>query len=167
MALTSLDIQQQRFPVRLRGFDPRAVEEFLAQAAGAFEEVQRENFRLNDDAQKLKSDIVEYKKREGTFKMALLQSQKVIDQMQANARKQADLIVADAQNKAARLLHHSQKRLAQLQEEIVTLKRQRVQIEVEIGSIIECHRRLLTISQEAAQEMDEQDGKLKVLKPQK
>jgi cell division initiation protein len=167
MALTALDIQQQRFRTKVRGIDPKEVQTFLEQAAAAFEDLQRENHRLSDDVRQLRGEIEEHRKREGTFKRALMHSQKVLDQMKINAEKQADLIVAEAENKAEKLLHQAQRRLSQLQEHITKLKRQRVQIEVEIGSVIESHRRQLTLGQEQIQAMDEQDEKLKVLKQAK
>ena len=43
MKMTPLDIQQQQFKTRFRGFDVREVDTFLEQTAGAFETVQREN----------------------------------------------------------------------------------------------------------------------------
>jgi cell division initiation protein len=167
MALTALDIQQQRFRTKVRGVDPKEVQTFLEQAAAAFEDLQRENHRLTDEVRQLRGEIEEHRKREGTFKRALMHSQKVLDQMKVNAEKQADLIVAEAENKAEKLLHQAQRRLSQLQEHITKLKRQRVQIEVEIGSVIESHRRLLTLGQEQIQATDEQDEKLKVLKQAK
>ena len=42
MALTALDIQQQRFRTKVRGIDPKEVQTFLEQAAAAFEDLQRE-----------------------------------------------------------------------------------------------------------------------------
>ncbi len=167
MTLTALDIQQQRFGRRLRGIDPKEVETFLEQTAGDFETLQRENHRLADEVKKLQADTEAYKRREGTFKLALMHSQKVIDQMQSNARKQAELIVAEAETRAAKLLHQAQRRLIRLQEDIGDLKRQRVQIEVQIGAVIESHRRLLEVGRQATQEMDENDEKLKVLAPPK
>ncbi len=167
MALTALDIQQQRFRTKVRGIDPREVQTFLEQAAAAFENLQRENHRLTDEARQLRGEVEEHRKREGTFKRALMHSQKVLDQMKINAEKQADLIVAEAENKAEKLLHQAQRRLAELQEHITKLKRQRVQIEVEIGSVIESHRRQLSLGQEQIRATDEQDDKLKVLKQAK
>jgi cell division initiation protein len=167
MALTALDIQQQRFRTKVRGLDPKEVQTFLEQAAAAFEDLQRENHRLADEVRQLQAEIEEHRNREGTFKRALMHSQKVLDQMTVNAEKQADLIVAEAENKAEQLLHQAQHRLSQLQEHITELKRQRVQIEVEIGSVIESHRRLLTIGQEQIEAADEQDEKLKVFKQAK
>jgi cell division initiation protein len=167
MALTPLDIQQQRFRIGFRGYDPKEVEAFLEQAANACEELQRENLRLGDEVKKMQAEKAEYQRREGTFKRALLQSQKVLDQMQENARRQADAIVAEAQAKASRLLLQAQNRTAQLQESIADLKRQRVQVEAEITFVIESHRRLLEAGREASREPDRQDEKLKILKSSK
>jgi cell division initiation protein len=165
MALTPLDIQQQRFRVSFRGYDPKEVEAFLEQAANAFEDLQRETLRLADETKKLQSDIEEYQRREGTFKRALLHSQKVLDQMQENARRQAEVIVAEAETKAEKLLQQAQNRLAQLLESIAGLKRQRVQVEAEITFVIENHRRLLEADRESTRELDALDEKLKVLRP--
>jgi cell division initiation protein len=165
MALTPLDIQQQRFRLCFRGYDPKEVEAFLEQTANAFEDLQRETLRLTDETQKLQSDIEGYQRREGTFKRALLHSQKVLDQMQENARRQAEVIVAEAETKAAKLLQQAQNRLAQLQESIAGLKRQRVQVEAEITFVIENHRRLLEADRESTRELDALDDKLKVLRP--
>lgn len=165
MTLTALDIKQQRFGTRLRGFDPKQVEAFLEQAAADFETLQRENHRLADEVRRLQGDTEAYQRREGTFKLALVHSQKVIDQMQLNARKQAELVVAEAETRAAKLLQQAQRRLIRLQEDIAELKRQRVQIEVEIGAVIESHRRLLDVGRQAVSEADANDAKLKVLAP--
>jgi cell division initiation protein len=167
MALTALDIQQQRFRTKVRGIDPKEVQTFLEQAAAAFENLQRENHHLTDEARQLRGEVEEHRKREGTFKRALMHSQKVLDQMKVNAEKQAHLIVAEAENKAEKLLHQAQRRLSELQEHITKLKRQRVQIEVEIGSVIESHRQLLSLGQEQILASDEQDDKLKVLRQAK
>jgi cell division initiation protein len=167
MALTPLDIQQQRFRIGLRGYATKDVETFLEQAANAFEDLQRETHRLADENKKLQSDIEEYQRREGTFKRALLHSQRVLDQMQENARRQAEVIVAEAETKAEKLLQHAQNRVAQLQDSIADLKRQRIQIEEEITFVIETHRRMLEAGRESARESDEQAEKLKILKAAK
>jgi cell division initiation protein len=164
MALTPLDIQQQRFRTAFRGYDAKEVETFLEQAANAHEDLQRETHHLREDVQRLQGELDEYRRREGTIKRALLHSQKVLDQMQENARRQAEVIVAEAETQAAKLLQQAQHRLAQTQEDIANLKRQRVQIETEISLVIESHRRLLEAGREANRKMDERDDKLKVFK---
>ena len=125
---------------------------------------QRENEEYHEEIRRLELEIQGYKKREETFKRALLNSQKVLDQMKENARKSAELIIAEAEVKAEKILNKSHNRLAQLHEDIAELKRQRTQIEVQISSVIEAHSRLLEISKEGMKEMDEEDSKVKLLK---
>ena len=84
--------------------------------------------------------------------------------MKDNARKSAELIIAESEVKAEKILNKAHNRLAQLHEDIAELKRQRTQIEAQISSIIEAHSRLLEISKEGMKEMDEEDSKVKVLK---
>ena len=167
MNITPLDIQQQKFKTRIRGFDVREVDAFLEQMANGFESLQRTHKDLQEEVRRLELEIQGYRKREETFKRALLNSQKVLDQMKDNALKSAELIIAEAEVKAEKILNKAHNRLAQLHEDISELKRQRMQIEVQIGSIIESHRKLLEISKEGTKEMDEEDAKLKLLKQAK
>ena len=167
MNITPLDIQQQKFKTRIRGFDVREVDAFLEQMANGFEALQRTHKDLQEEVRRLELEIQGYRQREETFKRALLNSQKVLDQMKDNARKSADLIIAEAEVKAEKILNKAHNRLAQLHEDISELKRQRMQIEVQISSIIESHRKLLEISKEGLKEMDEEDAKLKILKQAK
>jgi cell division initiation protein len=87
----------------------------------------------------------------------------VLENMKENAEKQAELIIAEAEIKADKIINHAQNRLNHLQEDITELRRQRVQIEVEITAIIEAHAKLLKISQESMQTADTNDAKVAIL----
>ncbi|MGA9536614.1 MAG: DivIVA domain-containing protein [Desulfobacterales bacterium] len=165
--LTPLDIQQQRFKTRFRGFDIQEVDSFLDQMADAFESLLKQNENLKEDFRRLQLEIQGYKNREDAFKRALLNSQRVIEQMKENAQKSAELIVAEAEVKAEKILNKAHNRLAQLHEDIAELKRQRMQIEVQIGSVIEAHGKLLEISKEGMKAMDDEDSKIKLLQQNK
>ncbi|MEE4264117.1 MAG: DivIVA domain-containing protein [Desulfobacteraceae bacterium] len=167
MNITPLDIQQQKFKIRIRGFDVREVDAFLEQVANVFESLKRNHKDMQEEVRRLEIEIQGYRKREETFKRALLNSQKVLDQMKDNARKSAELIIAESEVKAEKILNNAHNRLAQLHEDISELKRQRTQIEVQIGSIVEAHSKLLELSKEGAKTMDEEDAKLKLFKQAK
>ena len=164
MKITPIEIQQQQFKVRFRGFDVKEVDKFLEQMTDTFELLQQENENAQNEIRRIKLESQGYKEREETFKRAMLNSQKVLDEMKENARKSAELIVANAELKAEKILNRAHKRLAQLHEDIAELKRQRMQIEVQIRSIIEVHTKLLEIGNEGMKAMDEEDAKLKLLK---
>ncbi len=164
MSLTPLDIQQQQFKIRFRGFDIREVDRFLEQVSESLAAMHAENKSLKEDLRRLKLENQGYKEREETFKRAMLNSQKVLEQMKENARKSAEIIIADAEVKAEKILNRAHNRLSQLHEDIAELKRQRMQIEVQIRSIIESHTKLLEIGKESMDALDESDGKVTVLK---
>ena len=167
MQFTPLDIQQQQFKISFRGFDVREVDAFLEQIADTFKSLQSNNVSLQDEISRLKLENQGYRQREETFKRALLNSQKVLEQMKKNAQKSAELIIADAEVKAEKLLNRAHSRLAQLHEDIAELKRQRIQIEIQVRSILENHTKLLDLGQEETEARDEEDAKLKVLKQPK
>ena len=150
MKITPLDIQQQQFKTKFRGFDVREVDTFLEQMADVFESLQSENKRLRKEIKRLQLEGQGYREREESFKRAMLNSQKVLEQMKQNARKSAELVVAEAEVTAEKILNRAQNRLAQLHEDITELKRQRMQIEVQIRSVIESHAKLLEIGKEDA-----------------
>ena len=164
MKITPLDIQQQQFKMKFRGCDVREVDTFLEQMADAFESLQGENIRLHQEVKRLQHEAHGYREREESFKRAMLNSQKVLEQMKENARKSAELVIAEAEVKAEKILSRAQNRLSQLHEDIAELKRQRSQIEVQIRSVIEGHSKLLEIGKEEARIREEEDGKLKLFK---
>ena len=163
MKLTPLDIQQQQFMVRFRGFDVREVDLFLEQMAGAFEQLARENEALKEEILRLRRESQGLKKREETFRRAMIHSQKVLENMKGNAEKQAELIIAEAEIKADKIINHAQNRLNHLQEDITELRRQRVKIEVEINAINEAHAKQLKISQDSMRTADANDAKVAIL----
>ena len=62
-----------------------------------------------------------------------------------------------------KILNRAHSRLSQLHEDIAELKRQRIQIEVQIRAIIDAHTKLLEIGKEGMDALDEEDTKIKVL----
>ncbi len=163
MKMTPLDILQHKFKISFRGFDVREVDGFLGDIADAFQLLMNENEILKNEIDKLKQDIKDYLNREETFKLALLNSQSVMEQMKDNAQKSAEVIIADAEVKAEKILSRANSKLVRLQEDISELKRQRIQMEVRIASVIEAHSKLLEMGREEQKEMDVEDAKVKLL----
>lgn len=164
MKITPLDIQQQQFRIRFRGFDAREVDSFLEQIVDEFKTLIQENGNLQSEIDRLAREIEESRDREKGFKAAMFSAQKALDDMKINAKKEAELIVAEAEMKAEKILSTAHERLTQLHEDISELKRQRIQLEVELGSILEAHRKLLDMSAEAMGAKEISEEKLKYLK---
>jgi len=164
MKLTPLDIIQHQFKTGFRGFDVREVDAFLGDMADAFQILLNENEKLKSDINRLNCNIKEYTEREETFKIAMLNSQSVMEQMKENAQKSAELIIAEAEVKSEKIISKANNRLVQLQEEISELKRQRMQMEVQLSSVIESHSRLLEMSREEQKDIDNDELKITLMK---
>ncbi len=164
MALTPLDIEQQQFRVKFRGFDVREVDAFLEQMAIAFSDLIHEQRQLKKELESRKYENQKRKEREKTLEQAIVSSQKVVEQVKENAKKSGELIIANAEVRAEKMLNRAHNRLAQLHEDIAVLKRQRIQIEVQIRSILDAHTKILEMGKADTRAMDQEDAKLKVLK---
>ena len=57
MKITPLDIRQQQFSVRFRGFDAEEVDTFLEMIADEYETVIEENRKLKEEIEKKDRDI--------------------------------------------------------------------------------------------------------------
>lgn len=161
--LTPTDIQHKQFRVKFRGFDIREVDGFLEETATGFETLLDENEKLRGKTERLNLENQGYKKREEIFKRAILNSQKVLEQMKQNAQKTAERLIAEAELNAEKILNRAHGRLAQLHEDIAELKRQRMQIEVQIRAILETHTKLLDMGKEESKDADDEDLKVKLL----
>jgi cell division initiation protein len=142
----------------------REVDSFLDQVADDLETMIGENADRQKEFKRLRGEIQQYKDREIAFKDAMVNAQKALDHMRINADKEAELVVAEAEMKAEKILSTAHNRLTQLHEDISELKRQRMQLEVELGSVLEAHRRLLEMSTEAMEAKETSEEKLKYFK---
>ncbi|MDL2275016.1 DivIVA domain-containing protein [Desulfosarcina sp. OttesenSCG-928-G10] len=163
MKLTPLEIEQQAFKICFRGFDRHEVDRFLEQAADTVAGLQGTLKHQDETIQQLKLEVQGYREREETFKRMMLNSQKVVAQMKENARKSAEIIVADAEVKAEKILNRAHGRLSQLHGDIAELKRQRIQIETQIQSVIDAHAKLLESCREGMEAMDVEDTKIRLI----
>lgn len=164
MKITPLDIQQQKFHIRFRGFDIREVDAFLENTAVSLEALQIENENLKAEIQRLNRQIQGHIDREQSIKIAIANNQKVLEQMKENARKSGEIIIAEAEVAAEKILNRAHNRLAQLHEDISELKRQRLQIEVQIHSVLDAHTKLLELSKETMKAADDEESKIMFLK---
>jgi len=164
MKITPLNIQQKKFRIRLRGFDVREVDGYLEQIVDELKVLMRENENQKQEIQRLNRELQEYRDREIAFKDAMVNAQKGLDDIRANVKKEAELIVAEAEMKAEKILTTAHNRLTQLHGDISELKRQRMQLEIELEAILESHRKLLDMSTEAMEAKETSEEKLKYIR---
>ena len=143
MKITPLDIQQQQFRVRFRGFDMVEVDNFLDLAANEFEELLRENNRLKEEERQKTEKIQELEGAERELRNALISAQQICEEMKNSARREGDLIIEEAKASARKILEMAQGQAMQVETEIAQLKRQRGEFEAALKGILEMHMKLI------------------------
>lgn len=145
MKITPLDIQQQQFKGKMvGGLDPHDVDAFLQTVAGEMESLVRENNELKEKQARHNHEMLDMAEKERELRETLLSAQRVIEEMKANAQKEAALIVSEAELKAERIVADAERQLGELKARIEDVRRQKVQFEVSLKSLLDCHARMLS-----------------------
>lgn len=143
MRITPLDIQQQQFRVRFRGFDMVEVDNFLDLLANEFEELIRENNRLREEEKRKSARLSELEAEEKEIRNILISAQKITEEIKENARREGELIIAEAKSQARKIIEDAHTQALKIEAEINNLKRLRAQLEASLRATIEMHLRLL------------------------
>lgn len=121
MQLTSGVIRKQNFRKKLQGFDAAEVSAFLEEAAGEFERLENENLSLSRKVIELETQLKDYRSVEKALQQTLIQAQDSTAKAVEHARKEAQLIIQDAEMKAAGIVEKSRNDLTVLREQITIL----------------------------------------------
>ena len=143
MKMTPLDIRQKRFEANLRGYSRKEVEGFLELTAAEFEDVVRENISLKEELKRTMARLEQHLEREKTLQETMVTAQRISEDLKSQAKKEAEVTLADAELQADKIVAGANNRLVELIKEMNELKRQKVQFEAQIESVIESHRKLL------------------------
>ena len=157
MRITPMDIRQQQFTVRMfRGFDVQEVDTFLEDLATDYETLLKENTLLKEQLQTLEERTRGLEDRERVLQETLLTTQKVMEEMKESARREAALVVREAELKGERVVEAARMAEASIKAEVEALKRMRRQLAESVRSTIEMYQRLL--DQELAAEVKDEEG---------
>ncbi|MEW5747089.1 MAG: DivIVA domain-containing protein [Nitrospirota bacterium] len=148
MRLTPLDIQQKQFPMRFRGFDVDEVYSFLELVREELEELLRENASLKEQLSRADEQLQEHRNMEATLRETLMTAQQMVEDYKTNARKEAELIMKEAELKADGMIKDAQEKVVKIHEDIVDLKGIRRHFKEEIKRLIDSHMKMLEFDKE-------------------
>ena len=104
MKLTPLDIRHKEFRRAMRGYSDVEVDEFLDEVADEYERLFKENIDLNERLEALEEKVAGYKRIEETLQKTLVSAQQSAEELKANASKESQLILRDAELKARQMV---------------------------------------------------------------
>jgi cell division initiation protein len=146
--LTPLDIQKQTFSRGFKGYHQDEVRAYLHLVAEEIEHLLREVDRVSRENAALREDLEEHTARERILKETLLSAQRVSEELKANARKEAELIVKDAELLSERVVAQAMQRVRDLERAIQDLKIERRAARNKLQTTLETVQHLLVLDAE-------------------
>jgi cell division initiation protein len=122
MKLTPLDIKRQQFKKIFRGINPAEVNSFLEIVAAELEESQKSNKDLQQKIVEIETRLKDYAAVEKALQQTFMQAQETTGKAIENARKEAQLIIHEAELKAAQIVEKARNDLTALKEHMTILK---------------------------------------------
>lgn len=152
--LTPLEIQKQLFSRAVRGFSTDEVRAYLHLVAEEIERLLKDMERLSRENALMREQIGENSERERILKETLLSAQRVSEEVMANGRKEAELIVKDAELLSDRIISQAMSRVGDLERAILDLKIERKSARNKLTGIIDTFQQMimLDVEQEANEE---------------
>jgi cell division initiation protein len=163
MNVSPLDLRQQRFRTRLRGFDKIEVTAFLTAVADDYEQALRETDNLRQELGKLEAVLNEHRESEQNLRNTLLTAQRLSDEMKEHADQEAKRVLREAEGRASLLLEKAQIRLDDVQRDIDSLCIKRREVETTLEASIQTLRHTLEYVRERAGR--ENDDKILLHRP--
>ncbi|MGH7310455.1 MAG: DivIVA domain-containing protein [Candidatus Rokuibacteriota bacterium] len=159
MRLTPLDIRQQQFTVRMfRGLDPQEVDAFLEDVAEDFEAVLKDNALLREQMTALEERSRGLIDREKALQDTLLTTQRLAEEMKESARREAQLIMREAELRGDKFVEDLRAEEARIRSDINELKRARRQVAEDLRATLERYHRIFAADLADDGQKDDADG---------
>jgi cell division initiation protein len=97
MALTPVEIRHLSPGTALLGYSRGQTDRLFAEIAESFEDVWRERADLADKIEQLEKDLVRYRELETLLRTTLVSAERAATEVKDQARREADLIITEAQ----------------------------------------------------------------------
>ena len=143
MALTPLDIQKMRFNQRMRGFDTTEVEGFLVLIAEELSARIAHAEKLERENRYYRQRLEETEHREHQLQQTLLRAQKVSDEITANARREAELTVKEAEMTADKIVQQAIEQSTRFEGKIAELRTARRELQLKFKNTLDLFQRIL------------------------
>lgn len=147
MPLTPLDIHNKEFSRRVRGYDVDEVNEFLDQIIKDYEMYIRENKELQNQVAALQERLDHFANIEETLSKTIIVAQEAADEVRNNSKKEAQLIIKEAEKNADRIINESLAKSRKIALEIEELKKQATIYRTRFRTLVEAQLELLSNEQ--------------------
>lgn len=158
MDLSPNDIRNYEFPTQLRGYEKDEVDKFKDQVAEALEQLKQENLKSSMEIESIKGQLAGLRQFEDAIKSAAIDARRNADLTIANAKKEAELLLNNARGEADRIVAVHSKKIADYEAQLTDLKLSRNSYVAKFRQLLNNHLEMVSeISTEAVVEDQVQD----------
>ena len=144
MRISPQDIRQQQFSQKMfKGYQPHEVDAFLDDVAEDYESLLKELALLKEQLAAREERDRGVTDRERMLQDTLVTTQRLAEEMKAAARRDAELVVREAELRGEKLLEESRAEEARIRADIHGLKRLRRQLAADLDATLDRYHRLL------------------------
>jgi cell division initiation protein len=118
MAYSPVELRHLHLSRGLFGYRRRAADEVLSDVADSFEDVWRERGELSDQVEDLQKAMSELKHREELLTRTLVAAEQAASDIRATAKREAELVIAEAHQEARSIARGAQNEHARLAAEV-------------------------------------------------
>jgi cell division initiation protein len=136
MSLTPAEIRHVKLGRRPFGYIRRDTDELLAEIVTSFEQVWRERADLRDEIEELGTELTHQKEIEGTLRNTLLSAERMADDVRTHARREADVIVAEARASARDIVSGAESERERIHGEIRRLRTLEVDVRADYRAFL-------------------------------
>ena len=108
MTLTPVDIRHVKLGRRPFGYDRKGTDRLLEEIVASFEHVWRERADLYDRLERVESELARSRELEELLRNTLVSAERAGEEMRAQSRKEAELVVEEARGRAREIMHAAQ-----------------------------------------------------------
>ncbi len=143
VVLTPLDIKNQTFDVKFRGYSIEEVDNFMDMLLEEYETTYKENIAAKDKISTLSEAVEHYKGIEDSMRNAIIVAQSTADELKKNATEKADIIISEANMKAEKIVAQANERISALETEYARLKQEVENYKIQVKTICQAQMQML------------------------
>ena len=150
MKISPIEIRQQEFTKKMRGYDPDEVQNFLESLAEELDKLNTENESLKNEVESLTEQVSEFKKIEKNLQDTLLSAQESSAKSMEATKKQTSLMIREAELKASQIIEKGRESTNDIRNAVVNLREEKDLILAKLKVIVSSQANLLELKVERA-----------------
>ena len=136
MSLTPVEIRHVKIGRKPFGYDRDTTDDLLTVIVASFEQVWRERADLRDEMENLEAELARQKEIEGALRNTLISAERMADDVRTQARREADVIIAEARASARDIMSGAESERERIQSEIRRLRTLEVDVRAEYRAFL-------------------------------